>query len=118
MNGAPVGIARTVLATLAVLAVCVPAPGQPYERDAKDDLQLDSSVSSARARVEEARRRLDELRDNATADDYRTIRVQDKNGHATFRRVPTEEFAARIERAERELDTAEAKLKELERSLY
>jgi NAD(P)-dependent dehydrogenase (short-subunit alcohol dehydrogenase family) len=53
-------------------------------------------------RLDDARRELDDLRDYASADDYRTIRVRGKNGRAAFRRVPTEEFAARIERAELE----------------
>jgi hypothetical protein len=78
----------------------------------------ESSLPPARVRLDDARRRLDDLRDNATADDYRTIRVQNKNGRAAFRRVPTEEFAARIERAEFDRDVAEAELKARERGLY
>ena len=110
-------IAHAILVALAVTAIAQ-ARAQSFEWESGQGLVLDSSPPPARVRWDDARRKLDDLRDNATADDYRTIRVQNKNGRATFRRVPTEEFAARIERAELERDTAEAELKALERSLY
>ena len=109
---------RVLLAALAVAAVCTEAPAQSFDGESKDGLLLDASPPPARVRLDEARHRLDDLRDNATADDYRTIRVQNRNGRAVYRRVPTGEFAARIERAEQDRDTAEAELRALERSLY
>jgi hypothetical protein len=93
------------------------AAAQSFEWESRDSLVLEPGPLPPRVRLDDARRKLDDLRDNATADDFRTIRVQNKNGRAAFRRVPTEEFAARIERAEFERDTAEAELRALERGL-
>jgi hypothetical protein len=73
---------------------------------------------AAHVRLAAAQKVLDDLRDNATADDYRTIQVRGKDGHVTTRRVPTEEFAARIERAEKERDAAQAAVNNPQRSLY
>jgi hypothetical protein len=111
-------IARRVLLALAAFVACGGAAAQSFEWESRDSLVLQSSASPPRVRLDDARRELDDLRDYASADDYRTIRVRGKNGRAVFRRVPTEEFAARIERAELERDTAEAELRALERSLY
>jgi hypothetical protein len=113
-----VTIVRWILPVLAAFTACGSASAQSFEWESGDSLVVQSSTPAPRARLDAARRELDDLRDYATADDYRTIRVKGKNGRAAFRRIPTEEFAARIERAELERDTAEAELKALERSLY
>jgi len=93
------------------------AGAQSFEWEPRDSLVYEPNPLPPRVRLDDARRKLDDLRDNATADDYRTIRVPNKNGKAVFRRVPTEEFAARIQRAEIDRDTAEAELRALERNL-
>jgi hypothetical protein len=108
--------ARDVLLALAVGAA-TGAGAQSYEWESRDNLMLEPSPPP-RIRVEDSRKRLDDLRDNATADDYRTIRIQGKNGRGAYRRVPTEEFAARIERAEQNRDPAEADLRVREPSPY
>jgi hypothetical protein len=84
---------------------------------AYDNLMLDPRIAPARARVEAARKSIDDLRDHATQSDYRTIWVESPGGVKTMRRIPTEEFAARIERAEAERKAAEEALRALERSL-
>jgi hypothetical protein len=101
-----------------VAAAALQAGAQSYEWQPRESLVIDPAPAPPRMRLDEANKRLDDLRDNATADDYRTIRVQGKNGRGAYRRVPTEEFAARIERAEFDRDVAEAELKLRERSLY
>jgi len=85
---------------------------------ANDNLMLDPRIAPARARVEAARKKIDDLRDHATDSDYRTIWVDGPGGPKKMRRVPTEEFAARIESAQAELKSAEEALRALERSLY
>ncbi len=101
---------------VASLAFGTCAGAQSFEWEKKDSSQFESSP---RMRLDEANRRLDDLRDNATADDYRTIRIQGKNGRpGGYRRVPTEEFAARIEQAEQDRDIARAEARLRERSLY
>ncbi len=111
-------VMKALLVALAALA-CMQARAQSLEWEPRESLLApDASLPPPRVRLYEAKKQLDDLRDNATADDYRTIRVQNKNGKATFRRIPTEEFAARIERAELDRDIAEAELKARERSLY
>jgi hypothetical protein len=109
-------IRASLLALLASMA-CADAGAQAFEWESKDSLLLDPGVPLPRAQLDDARRRLDELRENATADDYRTVRTQGKRGRAAFRRVPTDEFASRIERAEDDRDQAEAELRLLERGL-
>jgi len=99
-------IARLAALLLVALAASIAMP------DARAD------DTAAKQRVAAALKKLDDLRDNATADDYRTIQVRVADGRITTRRIPTEEFAARIEQAERERDAALAALKQTERSLY
>ncbi|MFZ3322111.1 MAG: hypothetical protein WA190_07035 [Usitatibacter sp.] len=81
-------------------------------------VRADESTEQVRARVVAAQKKLDDLRDNSTANDYRTIQVRGPDGRVTYRRVPTGEFAARIERAEKERDDAQAALTHPQRSLY
>ncbi len=73
---------------------------------------------AAQARLAAAQKALDDLRDNAKADDYRTIQIRGPDGRVSTRRVPTEEFAARIERLEKERDAAQAAVNNPQRSLY
>jgi hypothetical protein len=80
-------------------------------------LRADDSTDQVRARIAAAQKKLDDLRDNATADDYRTIQSAGLDGRVTTRRVPTEEFARRIEAIEKERDAAEYELKHPKRSL-
>jgi hypothetical protein len=79
--------------------------------------RADDSTEQVKARVAAAQKKLDDLRDNATADDYRTIQTTGSDGRPVTRRIPTEEFAQRIERVEKERDAAEAELKHPKRSL-
>ena len=81
-------------------------------------VRADESTEQARARLAAAQKKLDDLRDNSTADDYRTIQVRGADGRVSYRRVPTDAFAARIERAEKERDDAQAALTHPQRSLY
>ena len=110
---------RVMRSVWVALAACEfgGAGAQTFEWESRDSLVFEPNPLPPRVRLDDARRKLDDLRDNATADDYRTIRVQNKNGKAAFRRVPTEEFAARIERAELDRAAAEAELRALERNL-
>jgi hypothetical protein len=80
--------------------------------------RADDSSDAARARVAAAQKKLDDLRDHATASDYQTVGGATVNGRAQPHRVPTPEFAARIEQAQKELDAAQAELKHPQRSLY
>jgi hypothetical protein len=107
---------RLVLLVLAAGACC--AGAESFEWESKDNIMCEPAFAAPRIRADDPHKRLDELRDNATADDYRTVRIQGKNGRAAYRRVPTEEFAARIERAEMERDFAEAELRARERSPF
>ncbi|HEX4333986.1 MAG TPA: hypothetical protein VH040_17750 [Usitatibacter sp.] len=83
---------------------------------ATDNLMLDPRLAPARARVEALQRKLDDYRDHPAENDFRTIWV-DMPGGAQPRRIPTEEFQARIERTQAELTDAEQEVKRLERSL-
>ena len=90
---------------------------------ASDNLMLDKRIAPARARVEALRKTLEGYRDHPSESDFTTIWVaagRDDLGNrkAQMRRIPTEEFLARIERTEAELKEAERELKALERSLY
>lgn len=80
-------------------------------------VRADESTDQVRARIAAAQKKLDDLRDNATADDYRTIQVRGADGRVTTRRVPTDEFASRIERAQKERDAAQYELMHPKRSL-
>jgi hypothetical protein len=84
---------------------------------ATDNLMLDPRLAPARARVEALQRKLDDYRDHPSDNDFRTIWV-DMPGGPQPRRIPTEEFQARIESTQAELRSAEQELKTLERSLY
>ena len=84
---------------------------------AAGSVRADDTTEQVRARIAAAQKKLDDLRDNATADDYRTVQGMGSNGRVAIHRVPTEEFAQRIERAEKERDAAENELKHPKRSL-
>jgi hypothetical protein len=108
---------RSALMALAACAGCAGAGAQTFEWESREGLVREADSPSPRIRLDDSRRRLEDLRDDATAEDYRTIRIQSKNGRpAGYRRVPTEEFAARIERAEQDRDIAEFETKARERS--
>ena len=83
---------------------------------ADDNLMLDRRIAPAKARVERLRKQLDDYRDHASDSDFTNVWVQTPGG-PQLRRIPTEEFQARIERTEAELRAAEQELKSLERSL-
>ena len=95
-------------ATLLLVAACIGTVA----------VRADESTEQARMRLAAAQKKLDDLRDNASVDDFRTIQVRGPDGRVTYRRVPTEEFAARVERAEKERDNAQAALTNPQRSLY
>ena len=107
-------IIRGVLLALCGCATC--ASAQSLDWEARDNFMLEPNPAPPRIRLDDSRRRIDDLRDNATADDYRTIRTQGKNGRGGYRRVPTEEFAGRIERAEEDRDLTQFEIKARERS--
>jgi len=94
------------------LAAAAPAA----DRGADDNLMLDARIAPAKAKVERLRKQLDDYRDHASDSDFRNVWVQTPDG-PRLRRIPTEEFQARIERTEAELRAAEQELKSLERSL-
>jgi hypothetical protein len=101
---------------IAALVIAVHVPQAAAERS-NDNLMLDQRIAPARARVEALRKKLDDYRDHPSENDFRTIWV-DMPGGAQPRRIPTEEFQARIESTQAELRSAEQELKTLERSLY
>lgn len=103
-------IVFTIFIALAEAALCAPAL-------AADNLMLDARIAPAKAKVERLRRQLDDYRDHAKDSDFRNVWVQAPGG-PQLRRIPTEEFQARIERTQAELRAAEQELKSLERSLY
>jgi hypothetical protein len=112
----------TSLAALAVLVIALGVP-QVYAEGSDNNLMLDKRIAPARARVEALRKTLEDYRDHPSESDFRTIWVQSGrdefgNPRAQMRRVPTEEFLAKLERTEAELKEAEGELKALERSLY
>ncbi|HXF77283.1 MAG TPA: hypothetical protein VN598_00355 [Usitatibacter sp.] len=107
------------LCAFVALAIAGHAPQAAAADGARtnDNLMLDKRIAPARARVAAIQKKLDELRDHPSENDFRTIWV-DMPGGAQPRRIPTEEFQARIEHAQAELRDAEQELKALERSLY
>ena len=80
-------------------------------------VRADDSTEQVRARIAAAQKKLDDLRDNATAADYQTVQGRNASGGVEVRRVPTPEFAARIQAVEDELHAAEGELKHPRRSL-
>jgi hypothetical protein len=110
---------RSTLCVLAVVAIAGPAPHAQAAEGARanDNLMLDKRIAPARARVEALRKKLDDYRDHPSENDFRTIWVDMPAGPQP-RRIPTEEFQARIEATQAELRSAEQELKALERSLY
>ena len=94
----------TSLAALAALVIALGVP-QVYAED--DNLLLDKRIAPARARVEALRKTIDDYRDHPSESDFRTIWVPGRdefgNPRAHMRRVPTEEFLAKVECTEAEL---------------
>ena len=106
---------RTLLVALAVSGTCA-AVAQSFEWGSKDGLAPDYCLAPPRIRVEQPRPVVDDLRELGAVEDYRTVRVPGKKGRPAFRRVPTEEYAARLEQLELERDVAEMELRLRQRS--
>jgi Domain of unknown function (DUF4124) len=66
-----------LLIVIAASAACVEAQAQSSEWESRDNLMLEQGNAPFRIRSNDLRRpTLDELRDNATDEDYRTIRIK------------------------------------------
>jgi hypothetical protein len=98
-------------------------PAAP-ETAADPRLTQEERINQARDQVAATRKVLDDYRDNPQESDFTTVanaRRFDARGVPTgggVRRIPTEEFLARVAIAEANLKAAEEALKALERSLF
>jgi hypothetical protein len=114
------GISRTML--LALFLALAPMQVLAQGREAgPDNLMLDKRIAPARARVEALRKTLEEYRDHPSEGDFKNMWVRDNPAAGApprLRRVPTQEFQARVADTEAKLRAAEAELSALERSLY